>query len=277
MEKFLLVHVPSLWLAIGMVVVAVGTTLLGFVIVRRITGHTQLASQHDVAGFLIAVVGVIYAVALAFVVVVQWEQYAASGENANAEAAAVGGVYRDAAALGQNGAGLRAAVTRYAREVVLEEWPYMAAHQEEDPTTDVARNEMWNQLLKIRVHNPVAQDFLNQAVADVTAASNDRRTRIHDSRGELPTPLWIVLLVGGVLTICFCYFFSLESFVAQAAMMSILSTLIALMLFVIMSLDLPYTGSVSIKPEAMIDEINEFCGYNFTHPHIRAMCTTPIR
>jgi hypothetical protein len=58
----------------------------------------------------------------------------------------------------------------------------------------------------------------------------------------------------------------LESFTAQAIMVSTLAAIIALSLFVILTLDLPYTGDVAARPDALEAEINEFCSYNFVVP-----------
>ena len=99
-----------------------------------------------------------------------------------------------------------------------------------------------------------------------------RRTRIEDSSTELPLPLWVVLLIGAGLTIGFTYFFGLESFTAQAIMVSTLATIIALSLFVILTLDLPYSGDVAAKPGALEAEINEFCSYNFVVPAAGTNC-----
>ncbi|MFZ0088600.1 MAG: hypothetical protein WAL63_03775, partial [Solirubrobacteraceae bacterium] len=70
MTRFLLVNIPTVWLGVGLVVISVGLSLVGLLIVRKIVARETLEAQHEVAGFLIAVVGVIYAVLLAFVVII---------------------------------------------------------------------------------------------------------------------------------------------------------------------------------------------------------------
>jgi hypothetical protein len=276
-ERFLLTNVPTAVLAIGMAVLAVALTLGGFIIVRRRFDRKQLVDQHDVAGFLFAVVGVIYAVLLAFVVVIQWEQYSSDKTDADAEADAVGNLYRDGVALGQSGRALRMAVSNYAHDVAYVEWPYMARHQQENRQTDIEANLLWKAVVALRPPNPpeVTKAIVARAVEDVSAVSERRRTRVRDSADLLPGPIWLVLLVGAVLTVGFCYFFSLESFRAQATMLSILATLIALSLFVILTLDLPFSGGVAATPRALIDEIQQFCGYRYVD--IGAGCELPPR
>ena len=50
-------------------------SVLCLVIVRKVYGHSLMAKHNDVAGFIYAVIGVIYAVLLAFVVIVEWEMF----------------------------------------------------------------------------------------------------------------------------------------------------------------------------------------------------------
>jgi hypothetical protein len=271
-ETFLLHHVPTIWLAIGMVVVAVALALLGLVVVRRIVAPRGLREQHDVAGFIIAVVGVLYAVLLAFMVIIQWEQYTTAGHTAGTEATAVGNLYRDAVSVGPAGRPLVAAVDGYAREVVDREWPYMAKHQEEDPNIDHFVNAMWAAVTRLPTSTATQGFFVRQAVSDVSTVSETRRTRVEESSAVLPWPLWLVLLAGGALTIGFTYFFGLERFVPQAGMVSSLAIIIALSLFVILTLELPFTGQVATKPSQLKAEMVEFCSYNFVHPQQGANC-----
>ena len=48
-------------------------------VVRRLAPSIVEGEHNDVAGFLIAVVGVVYAVTLAFIVIVTWEEYREPG------------------------------------------------------------------------------------------------------------------------------------------------------------------------------------------------------
>ena len=65
-----------LWL-VGLIVMIVAQTYaIGLMLLTRsIFGVSRLAENNEVAGFKFAVVGVFYAVLLAFVVVAVWEEY----------------------------------------------------------------------------------------------------------------------------------------------------------------------------------------------------------
>lgn len=260
---FLLENVPTVWLGIGLVLCTVALAVLGLALVRRRVKLSRIQANHDVAGFLIAIVGVIYAVLLGFVVVIVWEQFGTTETVVGGEAAAVGNLYRDAVALGHPGGALRAAVRRYADDVVNVEWVVMAEHQRESPTTDSRLDAIWRAVRYLRARDSTEGDFITNAVTEVSTIAQDRRTRVRDSTSEIPTSLWAVLILGGVISIAFTYFFAPNSFLAHALMVSALAAIISLSLFVILTLNLPFTGGVALQPDAMQAEIAEFPSYNF--------------
>src|SRR5688500_20336382 len=109
------------------VVLAVLVSLAGLAVVRRLAPRDQLAQHTDVAGYVYAVIGVIYAVVLALVVIAAWEEYRDARAAVADEASAVLNLARSA-----NGwpdpdrAAVETALVAYARNVVDVEWPAMA-------------------------------------------------------------------------------------------------------------------------------------------------------
>jgi Na+/proline symporter len=91
---FFLTTLP-LWLSA--VILIVPTTLLamaGPVIVRRYVQVDHLRTNNEVAGFKFATVGVLYAVLLAFAVVVVWEKFNQAESEVAKEAGAAATVFR---------------------------------------------------------------------------------------------------------------------------------------------------------------------------------------
>ena len=260
MVRSLLINVPTVWLGVGIVVVTVGLSLVGLIVVRHQVPLKTLKDNQDVAGFVIAVVGVIYAVLLAFVVVIVWEDFGSADTTASHEAAAVGDLYRDAVGVGgTQGLRLETAVRTYATSVEDSEWPYMAVHQSEDPDTEYALNVVWKNVNHLsEPANATAADFVQAAIRDASTATEERRSRILESSSQIPGTLWAVLIVGAIVTIAFTYLFGVDTLWHHALMVAALATLIALSLLVILTLNLPYTGDVAVKPEAMHIEIRAF-------------------
>src|SRR5215210_2836338 len=108
------------------VAIAVLVSLMGLALVRRMVPIGELAEHTDVAGYVYAVIGVIYAVVLALVVIAAWEEYRDARQAAVTEASAVLNLARAA-----NGwpdvdrEEVESALVAYARQVVDVEWPAM--------------------------------------------------------------------------------------------------------------------------------------------------------
>jgi hypothetical protein len=67
------------------------------------------------------------------------------------------------------------------------------------------------------------------------------------SREDLPSVVWLVIYSGLFITIGFSYFFGLETFMSQALMCAVFSSLLGLTLLAILELAHPYQGSVTVS------------------------------
>jgi hypothetical protein len=258
MQRYLLLQVPVVLLAVMLVVVFVGAALLGMSFVRRRTEFESLEAHKDVAGFLIAVVGALYSVLLAFVVVSVWESFEDAERVALRESELVVSLYRDADAFPSDRESLRTSIRGYAESVVDDEWPSMAEDQREAPETDVALSRVFNGYRTVDPQGPAEDVFLRNALDRLDDVTESRRERIAAAATELPRPLWTVLLAGCVITIGFTLLFPVRNARVQAVMVGALAAMTALMLFLVLSLDLPFTGDLAVKPTAMNEAIAEF-------------------
>jgi hypothetical protein len=256
-ETWLLRNVPATPLIAGIVALCIALSLAGLWLVRRNVELSRLEAHHDVAGFILAVVGVVYAVLLAFVVVIVWQQFDTAETEADREATIVLALYRDAAALDDLGPDARPLIRRYAQLVVDDEWPQMSSGHRESRRTDDAMNAIWTAFRAIEPRTHADAAFYDAAVDSLHDISEIRRARIATSGKELLTPMWAVLIVGGVISVAFTYFFGVRSFAAQALMVSALAALIGLVLALILSLDLPFTGGIGVGPDRMRGAIAE--------------------
>ena len=75
---------------------------------------------------------------------------------------------------------------------------------------------------------------------------------------SLPTVLWVVLIVGGIVAVGFAYLFGMENTWAHALMVVALAGVIALILFTIAALEHPFSGGARVGPEAFELVLNRF-------------------
>jgi hypothetical protein len=248
-----------LWLAAVLLIGA--TTLLATlapVLVRRRVTTERLRINNEVAGFTFAIVGVLYAVLLAFAVIVVWEKFNEAEHAAAQEAGAAAILYRLAHGIGgEPGIALRDSLTVYLRAAVEEDWPAMEQGRFSHKATR-ALDMTYEALLAFAPGDGRATALFNEALRQLDGMTEARRTRIVLASGAVPSILWVVLYVGAALTIGYTLFFGTENLRVQALMTGILSFLIFSVLLVIVAVDHPYAGPVRLHPEGLSAALEDF-------------------
>ena len=248
-----LFYLAPAWLLIvlitlGFVAIACG----GHVLVRRSFARTNFIEHNEVAGFVVAVVGVLYAVLLAFITIVVWEHYAAAEDRANEEVNAATDIWRFAAYLQPSDERrLTTDLDRYVGAVIADEWPKMRHGKSSTQAQgDVIR------LLGDTVELPVVTlrqaNLQNRLLDRVQTVADLRRRRISDNQSGVPSVLWVALVVGASTVIGFLYLFGLKNFKVQLLMTAATATVIGLSFSVVIALDFPFRGDISISPERWI-------------------------
>jgi Protein of unknown function (DUF4239) len=240
-------------LAAGVLIVGgfvVSTLLAGYLVARYTPGDIRLA-HNDRAGFILAVIGVVYAVLLAFVAIGTWERFNQAEARSYEESEALATVYRDAESF-PDAAPLRAMLRAYVRSVIDDEWPQMRRGQRA-----TAANALLEAADKYVRHLPVgsvaAQDVHAQMLAAMDTALADRETRLTIDFIGINSIMWAVLVAGAYITVAFTYLFGFERTVMQQLMIGGLSLTIGLVLFLVVGLDYPFRGSIAVGPDAFRD------------------------
>ena len=235
--------------AFAIIALAVITALCGLWFFRRAANIEHFKHEEPVVSFLFNAVGLIYAVVLAFVVFAVWEHYTSAEELVTNEAAAMVVVYRDVELLPEpQRTSAKRNFRAYARYVMDNEW---------DSHGDVIQHE------KPDVLNPIwaniRQGSGSSAVRDRLHALEDARHRRHlAGEDSLPSVFWPLLIGGGILTIGFSFFFLMRSIRAQYVMTALLTTLIAGVLFLIYTLNSPFTGPEPVSKDPLRHAIEMF-------------------
>jgi hypothetical protein len=147
----------------------------------------------------------------------------------------------------------------YARVVVEEEWPMMEQSQT-SPRADSLLRQLRLEILEFDPHTKGEQVLYERALTDLHDALDARRSRLLEVREGIPNLLWVVLVLGGVITVSFTYLFGLKSNVAHALMVAALTLLICAILFTIGESDYPFSGVVEIRPDAFREVLRNFGG-----------------
>lgn len=221
--------------------------LLVFMVRRRVP-HPVLEEHREVAGFIYSVVGVVYAVVLAFSVVIAWEGYRNAENILDQEAQALADLLRSAAVFPEP---LRTempkALYNYAQKVVREEWPAMRKNSNSS-AAQVELDQIWRQISDFNPQNQKESAWLDQALSLLIELSDNRRARLLEARRRLPAIVWCGLVGGAALTIGFSYFFGVKNLKSHLGMTGILTTMVSLNLFIVAALQSPFSGDLQLDP-----------------------------
>lgn len=249
--QWILIHVPTIAVGVIMLVISAGVAVGGLLIVRRYAPPHKLKGHHDIAGPIFATIGVIYAVLLAFVTIVVYEQFDSAKANLTMEANTYGQMYRTALGFPEPfRSDYRKALNEFADAIMQDEWHAQAYA---GPSARVAAAAKQVNAVFARYEPSTEKEMLyyEQILDKMNVAGELRRQRLLDQEEALPSILWAVLILGGLITVAFTFFFGSDNMIAQHIMTIMVAVLIALVLFTIFVLDFPFTGDLRVPVEPL--------------------------
>lgn len=243
-----MVYQYPLW-AVGFLIV--GLAALGAMVIELAAHHflsVEFRRGHnDVTAAIFSVIGVTFAVLLAFVAMLAWDGFNKAKAASYAEASSVLDVYN--ASLGfanPEKSAMRDDIIGYLETVVRVEWPAQAEGRIVD------RGEAYLEKL-----NRIAIGLKPSGFADgnLHALLLQSLTRLRDARQQrllaaettIPAVVWIVTLAGGGLTIAFGSFLGFPSLGMHLALSAMLAVSGALVLILIIALSNPFRGDFRVS------------------------------
>lgn len=239
------------WIISGTLLVGgfVFLSLLEVIIVRNHVSAKTLKANHDVAGFSFGIMGVIYAVLLGFVVFNVNESYQKAQHNLLDEASVVMELFRDTATFPKKERIQMATLIRdYVEEVYQAEWSLLAKNQQSEKALKIY-HAIWEEYASFVPKNEHEMAWYKTSIEKLNDLSKQRTIRIFNSQLELGNLMWTVLILGAIATVSFMCFFYADSSSIHLAMTALLSGIIGLMLFLIMSIGGIYSGNIKVSPE----------------------------
>lgn len=234
----------------------------GFVGALRAVTHRLASSHqpvdHEVAGAIFSMIGVLYAVILAFVVIVLWESDSAVRDHTQEEANDVSQIYFTARALPQpQRAQLTGLARDYADIVAHKEWPAMRSGQTSaGARADVAA--MRTDIMAMKPADAGQQILMSQTLDAINALVDARRERTSALTPPVPTVMWVALVAGAALTVGFTFLFGYERFGRHLTMVTSMTALLAFILWLTYQMSHPFTGPVAQGPDAFLEVLDRF-------------------
>jgi hypothetical protein len=205
-----------LWAGILLLVVLPAIiTICAHIIVRRTVSLEDLATNNEIAGFKFATVGVIYAVLVAFAVIVVWEKFSEAQGAVLKEAGASKILYRLTSGDDPKMMAVRQALGNYLRLAIERDWPQMAVEKHSREVTQ-ALDALYAATLRLNEGESRQTALLIEIFKQLDTITEARRSRLHLATGVVPPVIWLVLFTASILTVVFTFFFGTENLRAQS-------------------------------------------------------------
>lgn len=242
--------VPTWLSGLAIVLLAMLGSLIVQIALHRFAS-VEFRERHTAAVTAIfSIIGITYAVLLAFVAMLTWEGFNRARAATFEEAGAVAELHRLTEAMPESTAtALRAALDDYVRSVVEIEWPAQTGGHLN------LSGERWLRTLHATIGaerpvDPGAANVQAQFLAELAALSAARQGRLLSVQATVPAVVWVVVLAGGALLVLFSSLLGAQSYRLHLLMTALLTASGAMVIVLIVSLDNPFRSDFRISPAA---------------------------
>jgi uncharacterized membrane protein YraQ (UPF0718 family) len=250
--KLVMLSPVLLYFLINAVFILTSVALL--CLVRKCSHYQIRRSQNDVIATIFNKAGALVGIMIAFVVVILWQEYNKSRDNALKEGTEALELYRDLILYPdqEQAAGAIKSLGQFAKLVVEDEYPAMADMRMSQAT------EQELSTLRKKIHHMCPQKsrdqiLYNKILKDFETLSKLRQNRLLETESSLPGIVWVVLIAGAIIIILFSIFLGTEKLWLHLLMTSMLAIVLANAFYLILELDYPFMGELCVKPTSYIE------------------------
>jgi hypothetical protein len=217
---------------------------------RRVTETRRRESLNDVMGLVFGACAIMYAVLLGFVILNVYNQYQRADRITTREAATLVTLYLDTERYPDPPRpAMQQAIRQYTRSVVDDEFQSMR-RGEPSPATGARLDQLY--VLNVNLHSgdPNFVELNSEFNRQIDSTAQLREERIRLARTTLPWTLWFVLMLASIVTIVMAASLFMQPVSHQLFGSFLLGAMVGALLFVVLLLDRPFTGTTAISPEA---------------------------
>jgi hypothetical protein len=243
-----MVYQYPLW---GVGILLVGLAALGAV-VFELTVHQFLSVEfrrghNDVTAAIFSVIGVTFAVLLAFVAMLAWDGFNKAKAASYGEASGVLDVYNASVGFADpDMSAMRDDIIGYLETVVRVEWPAQAEGRIVDRGAAYL-DKLNRTAIGLRPSGVADGNLHALLLQSLTRLRDARQQRLLAAETTIPAVVWVVTLVGGGRTIAFNSFLGFPSLGMHLAMSAMLAISGVLVLVLIIALSNPFRGDFRVS------------------------------
>jgi hypothetical protein len=242
------------------VLASLAVAVAGLLLTQRFIPLPVRERHNDTIGIIYAALYVMFGVTIGFSLFSVWQQYNTARQEVHSEAAAVEQVYRLAEGMPEpERTRVQELAVSYAEGTVDEEWSLMREGRS-SPRVEANLDELRQSVQGYEPQTDAQDALYAEALSEVADLEENREFRLLVVNEGIPYIVWVVLVVGGVLTVGFTYLFGMESVRLHAVAVAGLTILLSLILHAIGVLDYPFNSGVRVQPDAFEQVLREIRG-----------------
>jgi Protein of unknown function (DUF4239) len=253
----------------------------GLFIVRKFFHKVQFEKHHEVAGYLLTVVGTMYSVLLGLIVVNVQGKFDQAKQMAETEANSCSDLWNYCRGLpGEVRYTIRMPLKDYYVSVQNEDWEAIAAGETVEQSVPQYQG-MWRAIAAYQPQTNRESACYSNILETMKSLADARRFRMVARRRLLSPIIWMVLIAGCVLTILFSYFFWVDSARTQIALTFFVTIFIALNMLLVRLFENPYRseffvkeGAFTLKPDLLNPTEEDLARYKANPVSIKAPPST---
>lgn len=229
----------------------VSVSIIGIILVKRYIPKDLRTADSAAIGYVSQLISMIFSVLIGLTALYLFNNNSYTANAVQQEANAVADVFRDSRWMKEPArSNIQQQVKEYVNNVIRVEWPLMRAGDMIDAAGDIYIDHMTNYLETYKADSQAELLVLREMLTALRNLYDARQQRIQMSHSELSPELWVVVILGTILTIMINYLYAMNFYlhlvtVGAAALMT------SSMLFLVITLDRPYQGEFGIGPEPM--------------------------
>ena len=243
----ILYGMPNTLLFIIMCIAGIIFTVIGIHLIRAVIPIELRLKDNVAIGYISANTAVLFAVLAGFVISYMLGNFSRAQEITRTEVNHLNDICRDASRLGEPMAGeIHKEVKDYLEAVIKQEWPVM----QEGRAINPSYGEKILTSLRIKLVRYKTKD-INQSLAladlhkGLEEVYNARSERLSMHGSALGADVWIMLVIVTLFTIIINFVYGMEHYL-HLVLAPVVSTVVISLLFIIIIIDRPFRGGLSV-------------------------------
>ena len=206
------------------------------------------ADLNAVVGNTVSAFSVFYGLLLGLISVGTYQTYSTLSDNVTKEASVIAALYRAFSVYDSpTREKLQEALRAYVRVTIDVDWPM----QQRGVVPSGGSSKVATLYPELARYEPqrLSQQILHaEVLREFNTFIEVRRTRLANVTTGMPGVLWYVVLIGGALNILLFWMFDMR-FIVHILLGGIVAFFLGVMIFIIVTLDVPFRGEISVGPD----------------------------